>query len=701
MKPHILFILFLFCLSCQSSKHKGVAVDQIKIARDQWGVPHIYAPTDAEVAYGLAWAECEDDFVTLQEQMLGIRGRLGEYKGRDGIVVDFGIQFMGLREVVNQHYESAVTGPFKKYVEHFVAGINAYAALHPEELLIPDVFPLSEKDILMGYLMGNVEISGAGKDLVKILENKIAPIPNADLPKGSNAIAISKRKTNTEETFLAINSHQPLEGWYSWYEAHLISEEGLNILGGTFPGGICIFHGVNQHLGWAHTVNHADFSDVYQLTMHPTEKLKYRFDGEWKTLTEKKYWAWLKMFGPIKIPIRRTIYESIYGPTFETEQGFFSWRYVVAQNLGAAEQWLAMNKATNFEEFKTALERRKIVSNNIVYADQDDNIYYLSNGKLPIRNPNYNWKSVLPGDTSATLWSNNYYPLDSLPQVENPNSGFVYNTNNTPFSSSAKADNPIEDEDNLTMGYQTTGVENNRSARLLELLTKSDTLDYATFKSIKYDLQYPTPLRSPNMTNLEMLLQLQPDKYPEIKEALRLLNDWDRSTHEDNTTASLFIVSLNTLIEQLKKEERYKPGQTITASDCAKAIHTAQQELQTQFGTLQVPLGALQKHQRDTVSLPLGGGPDVLAAMYSRKQEDGTYKGVAGESYIMLARFGPEGVQLETVNAYGTNAEKNHPHHTDQMELFVKRQLKPMTLDWEQVVQTADTIYSPMQVVNF
>ena len=134
------------------------------------------------------------------------------------------------------------------------------------------------------------------------------------MPKGSNAIAISKQKTSTEETFLAINSHQPLEGWYSWYEAHLISAEGMNILGGTFPGGICIFHGVNQYLGWAHTVNHADFSDVYALTMHPSDKLKYRYDGEWKTLKEKKYWSWLKLLGPLKIPIRRTIYESVYGP---------------------------------------------------------------------------------------------------------------------------------------------------------------------------------------------------------------------------------------------------------------------------------------------------------------------------------------------------------------------------------------------------
>lgn len=699
MKKALFYLLISSSiLSCQQSIPKGTPLENIKIARDKWGVPHIFAPTDAEVAYGLAWAECEDDFVTMQEQMIGGRGRLGELKGKDGLLIDFGVSFMGLKEVVDEHY-AAVNGPFKRYLESFVAGINAYASLHPEELLLPDVFPLNEKDILMGYLLGNVEISGAGKDLVKILEGKVLPNTNSDLPKGSNAIAISSKKTKDQQTYLAINSHQPLEGWYSWYEAHLVSEEGLNILGGTFPGGICIFHGVNENLGWAHTVNHADFSDVYALTMHPTKELHYRFDGAWKQLEEKKYWAWMKVFGPLKIPIRRTIYQSVHGPTFETEHGFFAWRFVVAQGLGAAEQWLAMNKAANFDEFKTALEKRGIVSNNIVYADKEDNIYYLSNGKLPIRNTQYDWKGVLPGDTSATLWSQQYLPLDSLPQVENPVSGFVYNTNNTPFSSSGAADNPIEDEDNLTMGYQPTGVENNRSARLLELLLKHDTLDYATFKTIKYDLTYPTPLRSPNMTNLEILLQLPPDKHANLSEAIQLLNEWDRSTSKENTTAPLFILSLNHLIEQLRVAERYVVGGQITEEDCVQAIQIAQQELMAKFGSLQVPLGDLQQHQRASVALPLGGGPDVLAAMYSKKQEDGTYKGVAGESYIILARFGKEKVQLETVNAYGACAERDHPHHTDQMELFVNQQLKPMTLDKAEVLKTAVKVYSPMKVV--
>ena len=87
--------LFLFVLmfSCKPNLTTE-QIEDIKIVRDKWGVPHIIAPTDAEVAYGLAWAECEDDFITMQEQLLAIKGKLGEVNGRDGIVADFAIKFM-------------------------------------------------------------------------------------------------------------------------------------------------------------------------------------------------------------------------------------------------------------------------------------------------------------------------------------------------------------------------------------------------------------------------------------------------------------------------------------------------------------------------------------------------------------------------------------------------------------------------------
>ncbi|MDO6599043.1 penicillin acylase family protein [Tenacibaculum sp. 1_MG-2023] len=700
MRKLLYFFILTLVFSC-SSKPKGKELSNIKIARDVYGVPHIMAKTDAEVAYGLAWTQCEDDFVTFQELMAACKGMLGEIKGQDGLVADFGIKFMGLKEIADKKYNTDVTGDFKKYLESFVAGVNAYATLHPEKVLLDDLFPLTGADIITGYLLGNLEVSHAGDDLKKILGGTIIKDLKSDVPKGSNAFAFSKNKTTDGKTYLAVNSHQPLEGWYSWYEAHLISEEGLNILGGTFAGGICIFHGANENLGWAHTVNHADFSDVYQLEMNPEKEGFYKFDDEWLELTEKKYWSWLK-FGPIKIPISRTIYSSKYGPTFKTDTGVFAWRFVVGQSIKMAEQWFRMNKASNFKEFKEALEMRGIAALNIVYADKEDNIYYVSNGSFPERNPDYDWSKVLPGNTSKTLWNNTLVPFDSLPQVLNPSSGWVFNTNNSPFSATDSVNNFKETTLNKRMGYQITGMENNRSNRFLELMEQYDSISYEDFKTIKYDNQYPKKMMTRTALNLENLMHLNPSDYPEISDAITLLNTWDRKTDKTNKTAALYILTWMHLNQKRIDEGREVRRGSITLEDCVFGITKAKDELLKNYSSLQIELGELQRHTRGNVNLPIGGAPDVLAAIYAKKvnETDKTYRAFAGESHIELIRFGENGVELETINSYGSNANIGDKHSTSQMEDFTNYKLKKMTLNKEEVLKNAVKIYSPMEVVK-
>jgi len=695
---HKIYFILLFIIAACSSKPEGEEILDIKIARDNWGVPHIMAKTDAEVAYGLAWVECEDDFVTLQELMAACRGMLGEIKGKDGLVADFGIKFMGLQEITSKKYEAEVTGEFKVYLESFVAGVNAYAALHPKEVLLNNLFPITGQDVIVGYLLGNLEVSHAGQDLQKIMNGTIIKDLKSDVPKGSNAFAISKRKTTDDKTYLAINAHQPLEGWYSWYEAHLISEEGLNILGGTFAGGICIFHGVNENLGWAHTVNHADFSDVYKLEMNPENDNFYRFDDKWLKLKEKKYWSWLKLAGPLKIPIRKTIYESKYGPTFKTEKGVFAWRFVVGQSIKMAEQWYRMNKARNFDEFKEALKIRGLTSLNIVYADKDDNIYYVSNGRFPVRNPAYNWGEVLPGNTSKTLWGDQIISFDSLPQVLNPKSGWVFNTNNTPYSATDSLSNFKETALNKSMGFQPKGLENNRSTRFLELIYQYDSISYLDFKRIKYDNQYPSNMTTRTAVNLEMMMNLNPKDYPKISDAVKLLNSWDRKTDRNNKTAALYILSWMHLDTKRKAENRVIMGGKITIEDCIYGITQAKEELMAKYGTLQIELGTIQRHIRGKVNLSIGGAPDVLAATYSKKQEDGIYRATAGESYIELVRFGKNGVEIESINSFGSSSVVNTKNSTSQMNYFVNHKLKKMTLNKEAILKNAKRIYSPMKI---
>ncbi len=366
-----------------------------------------------------------------------------------------------------------------------------------------------------------------------------------------------------------------------------------------------------------------------------------------------------------------------------------------------AEQWYLMNKAKNFNEFKNALELRGLASLNIVYADKEDNIYYLSNGRFPDRNPKYNWQKVVPGNTSETLWDeNSIISLDSLPQVLNPKSGYVFNTNNSPFSSSGINDNPKETELNKIMGFQEKGLENNRSNRFLELISAYDSISYDDFKRIKYDKQYPKKMMTPKAINLEMMLNLDENKYPEIADAILLLKKWDRKSDIKNKTAALFIISYMYLDEKRKVEGRIVRNGTITVEDCVYGITKAKNELMANYGSLEVELGKAQRHSRDDVNLPIAGAPDVLAAMYSKKEEDGRYRAFAGESYIELVRFGDNGVEIETVNSYGSNANSGDKHATSQMEMFTKEKLKKMTLNKEEVLKNAVRIYHPLKIVE-
>ena len=168
----------------------------------------------------------------------------------------------------------------------------------------------------------------------------------------------------------------------------------------------------------------------------------------------------------------------------------------------------------------------------------------------------------------------------------------------------------------------------------------------------------------------------------------------------ENTTAPLFIYFIKILTENLQSADRWCWRCQITEADVIRALTTTQDYFLDKYGSLSVRLGDFQRHIRGDKNLPLPGGPDVLAAMYSIEQKDGTFKGVAGESYIELVQFSEEGVQIETVNAYGSSANPDSPHYTDQMELFVKQQLKPMTLDKEEVLKTAKRIYHPKRVVE-
>ena len=680
-------VFLLFAISIYFKGYSQINPDHIEIIRDNYGVPHIYAATDPEVAYGFAWAQAEDHFKLIQEGYLAGNGLLGKLIGLKGAGADFLTQLIQSEETVDKYYNT-LDKKFIALAEAFAAGLNAYSKKHPEEILEKKLFPLTVKKLLR-YTQLQLFISNEADKLVSgIVNNSLSwPYKIEEDSKGSNFIAVSRNRTGSDETFLAINTHQPLEGPTSWYEAHLVSKEGTNIIGAAFPGTPCILTGANEYLGWTHTVNYPDKADVFALQMHPKKKDVYLVDGKPYKLEKFKAKLTVKFLG-INIPIKKKFYKSIYGPTLKNKTGVYSVRTPSTTNITAIEQWWKMNKATNFSEFYEALEMKALPGYNIGYADRNDTIFYISNGKIPIRAKGYDWTDVVPGNTKETLWDS-YYDIKDLPQVVKPKSGFVYNANHSPFKSSSEADNPIAENFAKEINFET--YDNNRSTRLLKLLEEEERIDYKRFKRIKYDHQLPTPLQY-NYMDLNPLFDMKVADYPEVSTLLTDIQNWDRITNPTSYGAGAYAslyYQLTPFYYQLGKDRVF------TKEALYEALKITKAHLKTYFNAERIQLGEFQKLVRGDKELPIFGLPDVVTAMRGQPYKDGKIKITHGESYIGLVRFTPNKTYFESVISFGNSRRPESPHYTDQMELYSNFETKKMSFDRSDVMKTAKRVYAP------
>jgi len=681
--------IFRLCLLCwYSIMFSQINVKNIEIVRDAYGVPHIFGKTDAETAYGLAWAHSEDDFKTIQLAYMAGNGLLSKHKGIKAAPIDFLSQVIESQKTSDSLYHT-LHSDFRKVLEGYTEGINRYAKLHPKEILEKDLFPITPQKI-GAYTFFQLFISNQADDLmVAIVNDKIPvykPTINEDV-KGSNTLAFNSSKTGEEATYLAINTHQPLEGPTSWYEAHLVSEEGTNILGATFAGAPCILTGVNENLGWSHTVNYPDKADVYSLEMHPQKKHVYLVDGKEYKLKNKKAHFHMKVLG-IPVKLSKTYYTSIYGPTLKNKTGYFSVRTPTLFNIKAMEQWWRMNKAKSFTEFYNILKMNALPGYNIGYADKNDTIFYISNGRIPKRNEQYDWTQVVPGNTLETLWTE-YYKTEELPQVINPKSGFIYNANHSPFKSTDKNENPRADAFSKTMNYEL--YDNNRSTRLLQLIEENPIVDYKTFKKIKYDRTLPTPLAY-NFVDFNALFEMKPEDYPDIAKLLTRIQLWNRTADADSMGAGAYAVFYYTLRDYYN---RLGPSKTFNPLLIATCLRKAQKYMLKHFGTIDIALGDFQKLVRGNKEIPIYGLPDVITAMRGEPYKKGTLQITHGESYIGLVRFTPTNTEIETVISYGSSDHPNSPHYDDQMEMYANFQTKKMSLKKEEVYKKAVEIYRP------
>jgi acyl-homoserine-lactone acylase len=664
----------------------------VEIVRDSYGVPHINGKTDADTAYGLAFAHAEDDFSTIQDVVAMTRGRYGALAGSDGAKVDYVLHLLGARETAEARYME-LSPQVRAVAEAYAAGLNHYVSKHPEEVRLSKLFPVTGQDIVTGFVLrapffygldGAIGALTEGKPLPKESAPPMTPIGRDPEMNGSNAFAIAPKRMADGKTWLISNSHQPYEGQVAWYEAVTHSGEGLDMAGALFPGSPFVLLGHNRHLGWTNTVNRPDLIDVYKLVMNKAGD-QYRYDGKWMPLSSKRVWLPVKI-GPFNLPVPQTVYRSIHGPVIKNDKGYFAIRYAGIDNVKVVEQYYRNTKATNWDEWTQSMAIGGIPATNFIYADKTGRVAYIYNALFPDRKPGYDYTKLLPGDTSAAMWEGPV-GFDRYPKIVNPASGFVQNANNTPFLAAG----PRSEMDPAAYSPY-LGIERgmtNRGLRATELLAADTSITPQELLAIKMDMIYSK--NSWVGAWMASFAALDLKDAPELAEAQKLLASWDWSSDGKGRA--------DALAERIIRFGARRNWRGEKMPDPRETLQEAVTEFKKRFGRIDPPLADIQRLRRGDVDLPMLGGSDALRAttIWDAEQADGKARVRHGDSYIMLMRWDKDGkVQSESIQPYGSATTRpESPHYTDQMKLFVAGGYKPVHFEWADAVKNAKRRYRP------
>lgn len=706
LRPTIILVILALMLGviCLSSPKPKKINEQIifdiastydaRIIRDTYGVPHIFGETDADATFGFGYAHAEDDWETIQDVLISARGMSSQFKGKASVATDYLFDLFKVKEAVEKKYDTHINTDTKAVIKAYADAINLFG-LENKDRVLEGVLPVTEADIVAGFTWATpffYRLDGQLEELFTS-ENKPEVSPwqqqsNMNLPeavRGSNGFAIAPIRSDDKHTRLIVNSHQPMNGPYAWYEAHVVSKN-MNFAGATFPGTPILVQGVSPDLGWTQTVNAPDLVDIYSLEVDNIKRpSKYKLDGKWNKF--EKSWSTfrVKLWGPFSFPIIKSILWSAHGPVLKTPTGVYAIRFAGLQEVGAIQQWYDMSKAKNIDEWKKAISQNGVLSFNITYADKEGNIGEVYNARMPKRIEGVDWTKHLPGDTSDLIWDE-YLSTDKLPQLWNPSCGWLFSANSTPF----KITDPACD--NNRSGYSNTmGIEErftNRARRSIALFSSDSKISESDLLKYRSDTLYDT---ESELMNLVQALINTVTEDPLVIEAQQVLNRWDGDTKKESRGAALAVITgMRTLgYEYIKNEQ--EPIDML--------IKTAK-ELKERYGRIDPQWGEINRMQRGDYDLPLDGAPDILRAIYADRDgisKSGVMNAFAGDTHIMYADWNTEGVlDLKSIHQYGSaTVDESSEHYDDQVEMFTKGEYKNMPMYLEDVIKVKTRDYIP------
>jgi acyl-homoserine lactone acylase PvdQ len=694
VKVRSTLLLLSLCIFGDPGLH--AAEGNVTIHRDEWGVPHVYGPTDASVVYGFVTAQAQDNFWQVEDSLIQALGRSAEVNGSGSLAADWLNRALRIPELSHAEWEMlpadaqaltvAAAAALNDHVKRTGIKPRLIERFEPWHFIafsrfsVYQLFIFSRAGLKPEEIAAVMAISGQPDETIPVTQVRTDALGEsleaASAQAGSNTWAIAPSRSRSGGAILFINPHQPYFGPGQWYEGHLHSEEGLHFSGAGFFASPLPTIGHNERLGWSHTVNTPDVIDVYRLRVNDTaEPTHYDYAGGRRELVSWQDSIVVKTEEGVK---RRdfTFFRSHHGPLLARRGGeLLAVRLARFEEGGQLQQRYAMLKAQNLRQFRAALGQLASPMFNTMYADADGNIFYAYYGAVPRRRDDIDWTQPVDGGDPANEWQG-YHPLEELPQLENPPPGYLQNCNATPFL--ATGDGFNRDATKFPR-YMAPEPDNNRSRQSRLLLSGNKPFSFAQLLEMTFDTRV---LEADTMLPLLVVeaasRDLQPGDFDRVNKAVMHLLKWDRQARADSTGMALYF------------QWRFVMTQK-GVSDPVKALFQAMDELTALFGSWKVKWGELNRLQRRhsggqqgfddaAPSLAVSGGPGdpfgTIFNVYARPSPgQKRLYAVAGHSYVGLVDFSAVD-QARSLLVFGASANPDSPHFMDQGQLFADRQYK-------------------------
>lgn len=653
----------------------GVASTQAtEILWDKWGVPHIFAKSDAAAFYAFGKAQMHSHGDLILRLYGQARGRASEYWGDSFFESDKWVRTMGVPGRAQSWYE-AQSPSFRKDLDAFAAGLNAYASEHPDrisndvKMVLPvtavDVIAHAQRVIHFTFVVNPGVVSGAARQWPS---------------NGSNAWAIGPAHTMSGKALLLANPHLPWSDLYLFYEAQ-IKTPVVDAYGATLVGFPVLLIAFNNDLGWTHTVNTLDGQDLYELTLADGG---YQWDGKSRAFDSRSEVIKVKQNDGTFKENTIAVKESVHGPVVAEKNGkALALRVVGLNRPGMLEEWWDMSRATNFKTFEATLKRLQIPMFNVIYADRRGHIFYLFNGLVP-RRPKGDfayWQGIVPGNTSATLWTSEH-DYNDLPRVLDPPSSWLQNTNDPPWSTTY----PAALDARKFPSYMAPHFLDFRSQRSIRMISDGGPITIEQMIKDKHSSRMELADRLVD----DLISAARQFGSETSKDAASVLEKWDRSANADSRGAVLFLFwarEMKLLGSSAKgfaspwdeNKPTTTPAGLADPKAAAAALETAANKVKTAFGSIDIAWGQVARLRYGNSDNPANGGPGglgIFRVVEYGQTKDGHLQAAFGDSFVSIIEFSNP-VRARVLLTYGNASQKGSPHAGDQIELFSKQELRP------------------------